>query len=143
VTDGCAICSHLAAVESAGLPSFSTPDFVVAALPGFEVPGWVAVILRRHEEVFEDLRPGEAAAWGPLVLRTMAAVRRRTGAEKVYLAAQGERFGHWHVLVSARPADVPAELRGFSFVPNAARWIDPDGCAAAAADIAGLLAGKS
>lgn len=128
MNESCAICAHLLRVESDGLPHFATPKFIVASLPGFEVPGWVCVFLRRHEEIFESLEESEWDEWGPLVLRTMAAVRKSTGCEKVYLAVQGERFAHWHILISARGAEIPVKQRGFNLVPSADRWIDEVAC---------------
>jgi diadenosine tetraphosphate (Ap4A) HIT family hydrolase len=52
--------------------------------------GWLIVKALRHVTAFADLTDDEAATFGPLVRRSMAALQRATAAEKVY--GEPDRF---------------------------------------------------
>jgi diadenosine tetraphosphate (Ap4A) HIT family hydrolase len=121
------------------LVSQARPDIVHAddlwhasLLPGREVPGWLVLCLRRHAEEATGMNPAEAATFGPLVARLSEALKAATAAERVYLMAFGEEFPHWHVLLAARPADLPLEHRRASFFNNAHRYRDVESAVATA-----------
>jgi diadenosine tetraphosphate (Ap4A) HIT family hydrolase len=80
-------------------------------VPGFEVPGWVVVRVRRHTIGWPGLDEAERARVGDALAETVAAVRTATGVDKVYVLTFGEAFPHFHALVAPRPDDLPVELR--------------------------------
>ncbi len=79
---------------------------------GYDVPGWFILRLRRHAEGWAGPTAEELAGFGPLSQRLAAAIQSVTGAPTVYFVSFGENFPHFHFLVIARPADLPAELKG-------------------------------
>ena len=66
--------------------------------------GWLIVKPLRHVTAFADLTDDEAATFGPLVRRVMAALQRVTGAEKVYLCLFAEAPGFVHLHFHLVPA---------------------------------------
>ena len=80
--------------------------------PGFEVPGWLFLQLRRHAEGPMGMDDAEAAELGPLVSRLTAGIQAATGAERVYMVAFGELFPHFHVLLAPRMPFAPADELG-------------------------------
>jgi len=85
-------------------------------LPGFEMPGWVAISLVRHGEGPSSPTDAEAATFGGVVRTVSRALESVAGAERVYLSALGELHPHWHVMLVPRSADVPPADRGLSFL---------------------------
>lgn len=79
---------------------------------GYDVPGWFILRIRRHAEGWAGPTPDELADFGPLSQRLAAAIQSVTGAPTVYFVSFGENFPHFHFLLIARPADLPAELKG-------------------------------
>jgi diadenosine tetraphosphate (Ap4A) HIT family hydrolase len=76
--------------------------------------GWLIAKPLRHVTTFADLTPEEAAAFGPLMHRTMGAMQRILDAEKVYLCLFSEAEGFVHIHVHLIPAmrDWTAAQRG-------------------------------
>jgi diadenosine tetraphosphate (Ap4A) HIT family hydrolase len=76
--------------------------------------GWLIAKPLRHVTTFADLTAEEAAAFGPLMHRTMGALQRVLGAEKVYLCLFSEAEGFVHIHVHLIPAmrDWTAAQRG-------------------------------
>ena len=95
--------------------------------------GWLIVKPLRHVTAFADLTDDEAATFGPLVRRVMAALQRVTGAEKVYLCLFAEASGfvhlHFHLIPAMR--EWTREQRGpavFELIGDAMRrgnLVDP------------------
>jgi diadenosine tetraphosphate (Ap4A) HIT family hydrolase len=119
----CAMCAHIAK-EMPGGWLFEDERWVVGLLDGLEVPGWVVVILRRHAVGVGGLDESELTSFGPTMAKVSNAVYLATKAEKVYFASFGESFPHFHVLLMARPADVPVQHRGAMFQPHIADYRD-------------------
>ena len=71
--------------------------------------GHVLVETRRHAPSFADLTSAEAQAVGLLITRLSRALKRCTGAEKVYVVFYGEVTPHLHVHLTARYPDTPPE----------------------------------
>jgi diadenosine tetraphosphate (Ap4A) HIT family hydrolase len=98
----------------------SAPDAVVfrddlwaaEVAPGYEVPGWFFLRVRRHAELLTGLDDAERSAFGHRAAGLVAAVTAATGAPATYLLHFGENYRHFHALVAARGADIPAEQRG-------------------------------
>lgn len=80
--------------------------------PGYEVPGWFFLRVRRHAELLTGLDDAELAAFGRRAAGLVAAVTEATGAPATYLLHFGENYRHFHALVAARGKDIPAAQRG-------------------------------
>jgi diadenosine tetraphosphate (Ap4A) HIT family hydrolase len=76
------------------------------------VPGWFFLRVRRHAELLMGLDDAELSALGRRARDLIAAVTEATGAPATYLLHFGKNYRHFHALVAARGADIPAGLRG-------------------------------
>lgn len=78
------------------------------------LPGWLVLVPRRHVTAFADLDPSAAAELGPLIRDLSLALREVTGCVKTYVMqfAEAEGFGHLHVHLVPRAADLPVDRRG-------------------------------
>ena len=85
--------------------------FACEICPGFEVPGWVVLRVRRHVMGWPGLGGDELAAVGRRIADTVAASTEVSGAPKVYVLTFGEAFPHFHALIAPRGEDIPPELR--------------------------------
>lgn len=121
----CAICAMVDDEPAAGW-AYEDDSWVAGTLPGLEIPGWIVLALRRHAIEAAPLTAGEAADLGQAIGRVSAAVESVTGAERVYLQAYGELERHWHLLISARGAEIPPEHRHVQFFVNRQRYVDPE-----------------
>ena len=76
--------------------------------------GWLVLVLKRHVEALHELSGEEFAELGPLVERTVRALREELGCKKEYVAcfAEAAHYNHVHVHVVARAEDWPDELKG-------------------------------
>jgi diadenosine tetraphosphate (Ap4A) HIT family hydrolase len=107
VTD-CLICQQEDAPEANVV--WRDDLFACEITPGFEVPGWIVVRVRRHTIGWPGLDDAELAAVGRRIADTVAASSEVSGAEKVYVLTFGEAFPHFHALVAPRGEEVPPEL---------------------------------
>jgi diadenosine tetraphosphate (Ap4A) HIT family hydrolase len=121
--EDCPLC-RLAATEG---PSVVCVDehWWAGVLPGFEAPGWLALILRRHAEGAARMDEHEARSFGPMLARLSAAVQQAAGAERVYSMSFGEEITHWHTLLASRMADIPEEQRRAALFAQIGRLRDP------------------
>jgi histidine triad (HIT) family protein len=71
--------------------------------------GRLVVETRRHVPDFAELSADEAKAVGLLISRLSRALKRSTGAEKVYVEFYAEVTPHLHVFLTARYPGAPAE----------------------------------
>jgi diadenosine tetraphosphate (Ap4A) HIT family hydrolase len=82
------------------------PRWRVAHAFGTSLPGWLAVLPRRHVIALDGLTAEEAADAGPLLRAVTAALREVLGCSKTYAAlfAEAEGFAHvhFHVVPAAR-----------------------------------------
>ncbi len=120
----CLICAQ--EIIDADQRIFADEDWSAGILPGFEVPGWYVLCLRRHGEGITALNEREAATFGPRLRDLSAAVGSATGAPTVYAVSFGESFPHYHVLVMARTDDVPADRRSGEILKLRAERRDPE-----------------
>jgi diadenosine tetraphosphate (Ap4A) HIT family hydrolase len=81
-------------------------------VPGFDVPGWFVLRVRRHAERLTGLNDDELAHFARRARDLVAAVTEVMGTPTTYLLVFGENYPHFHALIAARGDDVPAELRG-------------------------------
>lgn len=80
-------------------------------LPGFEVPGWFVLRVRRHAEHITSLVEAELQGYGPQLSALVSAVKSVTGAPTAYMLNFNEANPHFHTLIAARGDDVPIERR--------------------------------
>jgi diadenosine tetraphosphate (Ap4A) HIT family hydrolase len=106
----CLICAQEDADDS--MTVFCEDDgWAAGIVPGYDVPGWFVLRLRRHAESLEGLTATELAAFGRRARDLTAAVRTVTAAAATYLMVFGEANPHFHALITPRTADVPVEMR--------------------------------
>jgi len=110
VTGGCLPCEMERAAPDAVV--FRDELWAAEVAPGYEVPGWFFLRVRRHAELLTGLDDAELSALGHRARDLVAAVTEATGAPATYLLHFGENFRHFHALVAARGADIPAGQRG-------------------------------
>jgi len=109
--------------------------------PGYEVPGWFFLRVRRHAEKLTGLNDTEVAGFGRHAHDLVSAVERVTGAPAVYLLSFGENYTHFHALVCARGTDVPPEQRSGALLKLVSDGRDPAAAQALAARGAHRLRG--
>ena len=107
---GCLLCDM--EQTEPGAVVFRDELWAAEVAPGYEVPGWFVLRVRRHAELLTALDDAELAALGRRARDLVAAVTEATGASATYLLHFGENYRHFHALVAARGADIPAERRG-------------------------------
>lgn len=105
----CSICDQVAGRAVA--PGGSIHDdglWLVSHHPGPQAdPGELIVQTRRHCESLAALTDAEAAALGPVLQATVAAVERVIRPERTYVATYGERVRHVHFFVLPRTRALP------------------------------------
>jgi diadenosine tetraphosphate (Ap4A) HIT family hydrolase len=79
--------------------------------PGFEVPGWYFLRLRRHALGWGGLEEEELKSFGPLVKDLMAALELAFDAPARYLMTFGEAYPHFHAVITVRTDDIPPQSR--------------------------------
>lgn len=80
-------------------------------IPGFDVPGWYVLRVRRHALRLGGLSEEELATYGRRARDVVDAVSEVTGAPATYLLTFGEAHPHFHTLIAARGDEVPPERR--------------------------------
>ena len=93
--------------------------------PGYEVPGWFFLRVRRHAEKLTGLDDTEVATFGRHAQDLVNAVEQTTGAPAVYLLSFGENYRHFHALVAARGEEIPPAQRGGALLGLLAESRDP------------------
>ena len=106
----CLPCAMEEADDSAVV--FRDPLWAAEIVPGYEVPGWIILRVRRHAERITGLEPPELTTFARRARDLVAAVNAVTGAVTTYLLVFGENYPHFHALIAPRGDDVPTELRG-------------------------------
>ncbi|HEY1177251.1 MAG TPA: hypothetical protein VGF17_13935 [Phytomonospora sp.] len=99
-------------------------------VPGYEVPGWFVLRVRRHAELITGLDDAELDTFARRARNLVAAVTEATGAPATYLLVFGENHRHFHALVAARGAHVPADRRNGDLLKLRAEHADPETAAA-------------
>lgn len=105
-------------------------DHAVSPVP---LDGFLILKPKRHVEHIGELTEGEAAALGPLLRASYAALREVTGAEKVHVASFGEAVRHVHWYLLPRRAGMPASATGMLEGLFRGDWACSDEAAAATA----------
>jgi diadenosine tetraphosphate (Ap4A) HIT family hydrolase len=120
----CLICGLESADEADVV--FRDEHWAAEIAPGYEVPGWLFLRIRRHAETITGLDDDEADGFGRRARDLVAALGEVVGTPVTYLLAFGENYRHFHALVVPRDDTVPAELRGGNILGLRTTGIDPD-----------------
>ena len=89
---------------------FRDPLWACEVVPGFDVPGWFVLRVRRHALRIQGLTDEELATYGRRARDIVAAVTEVTRAPVTYMLTFGEANPHFHSLAlpgrgrSARPS---------------------------------------
>jgi diadenosine tetraphosphate (Ap4A) HIT family hydrolase len=118
----CLICHLDEAPDEATV--FRDEDWACEIAPGFEVPGWYFLRLRRHALGWAELEPSELRAFGPVVQDLMGALEQAFGAPACYLMTFGEAYPHFHAVVTVRTEDIPPESRSGNILALRASRVD-------------------
>jgi diadenosine tetraphosphate (Ap4A) HIT family hydrolase len=105
----CLICASETLDETAVV--FRDDLWACEVTPGYEVPGWFFLRVRRHALGWQELDERELASFGDRVKRLVEAITAVMDAPTTYLFNFGESYAHFHCLVAARTDDVPADRR--------------------------------
>ncbi|MFC8228881.1 hypothetical protein [Streptomyces sp. NPDC057287] len=90
---------------------FRDPLWSGHVVPGYDVPGWFVLRVRRHAERITGLDEAELASFARRARDLVAAVTEVTGAPATYLLVFGENHPHFHALITARGEHVPEDRR--------------------------------
>ena len=75
--------------------------------PPYGVAGWLTVQTRRHVAEPADFNDAEARNLGPMLRHFEGTLREITGALRIYTAAMGESFPHFHCHMVPRYPETP------------------------------------
>ncbi|MCW2780375.1 MAG: hypothetical protein JWR35_824 [Marmoricola sp.] len=120
----CLMCSLVESNGPEGGWVFEEEHWLGGVLPGFEVPGWLIVTVRRHVEGAARLNDAEAESLGGMIRRVTAAINDLMGPDRVYQVAMAEGWPHWHFPLVPRPKDVAPEDRGLPYMAAREQMID-------------------
>lgn len=104
---------------------FRDPLWSADVVPGYDVPGWFVLRVRRHAENITGLNDAELATFARRARDLVAAVTEVTGAPATYLLVFGENHPHFHALITARGTHIPPEQRGGSILQLREDHADP------------------
>jgi len=124
----CLICHLDQAPDEAVV--FRDDDWACEVAPGFEVPGWYFLRLRRHALGWAELAQPELTAFGPVVRDLMGALELAFDAPARYLMTFGEAYPHFHAVVTVRTEDIPAESRSGNILALRDSRLDRDAAVA-------------
>jgi diadenosine tetraphosphate (Ap4A) HIT family hydrolase len=82
--------------------------------PGLGVPGWLMLTSQRHVPGPAHFDDAEAADFGPALRHFEQVLEEVTGALRIYTAAMGESFPHFHAHMVPRYATMPNQAAGWS-----------------------------
>lgn len=109
---------------------FRDDDWACEVAPGFEVPGWYFLRLRRHALGWAELQQPELTAFGPVVRDLMGALEQAFDAPARYLMTFGEAYPHFHAVVTVRTEDIPPESRSGNILALRESRVDRDAAVA-------------
>jgi histidine triad (HIT) family protein len=130
----CFICRKHRGREAAppGGYLYADAHWLVCHAPAtFAVPGQVFLEARRHWLDLAAMPAEEASTYGVLLQRLSAAIKRTTGAERVYVLTMIEDVPHFHAWVIPRLPGVAA--RGVAFLAEERQCTETEVVAAARA----------
>lgn len=128
MSDGdCLICAMDRAPDEVVV--FRDDLWAAEIVPGFDVPGWFVLRVRRHAERLTGLNDDELAGLARRARDLVAAVSEVMRAPATYFLVIGENYPHFHALVAPRGDDVPPERRAGDILKLTADSCDPEAAA--------------
>lgn len=110
----CGICEKVRGAGG-GAPLFENELWHVRAIdPPCGVPGWTMLITRRHVAGPAQFDAREAASFGPTLCHLQRVLLEVTGALRIYNAAMGESFPHFHSHMVPRYAKMPKDAKAWA-----------------------------
>lgn len=92
--DGCAVCASLDKVRD---PIFENDLWHVRHIDApYGVAGWMMLLTKRHVGGPAHFDDREATSFGPTLRHLALTLERVTGALRIYVAAMGESYPHFH-----------------------------------------------
>jgi diadenosine tetraphosphate (Ap4A) HIT family hydrolase len=82
--------------------------------PGIGVPGWMMLNSQRHVAGIAYFDDDEAANFGPALRHFERVLEEVTGALRIYTAAMGESFPHFHTHLVPRYAQMPKDAKAWA-----------------------------
>ncbi len=134
----CVICGLDDAPDEAVV--FRDDVWACEILPGFEVPGWYFLRLRRHALGWGQLTHDELTGFGPTAQQLMLALEDAFDAPARYLMTFGEAYPHFHAVVTVRGDDIPPESRSGGILALRASRVDRAAALARIPDVRAALA---
>ena len=134
----CIIC-HLDQVPDEAVV-FRDDSWACEVAPGFEVPGWYFLRLRRHALGWAELQQPELTGFGPVVQDLMGALELAFDAPARYLMTFGEAYPHFHAVVTVRTDDIPPESRSGNILALRGSRADPEAALARVPEVRAALA---
>jgi diadenosine tetraphosphate (Ap4A) HIT family hydrolase len=123
LSPGCLICDMETVDEAYRI--FCDELWACEIVPGFEVPGWFVLRVRRHAERLTGLNNTELELFAYRAHDVVAAVTAVTGAPATYFMVFGEQNPHFHALIAARGHDVPEHRRNGDILKLREEHADP------------------
>ena len=134
----CIICHLDLAPDEAVV--FRDDDWACEVAPGFEVPGWYFLRLRRHALGWPELERRELTTFGPVVQDLMKALELAFDAPARYLMTFGEAYPHFHAVITVRTDDIPPESRSGNILALRGSRLDRDAALARVPAVRAALA---
>ena len=107
----CGICQ----ANAAGDALFENGLWLIRRMPkGTGVPGWVMLCSQRHVAGIAHFDDAEAANFGPAIRHFERLLERVAGALRIYTAAMGESFPHFHAHLVPRYAKMPKDAKAWA-----------------------------
>ena len=110
---GCGVCSSLSG-PAAARPIYEDELWHIRHAEPAGVPGWMLMISRRHVAGPAHFDDREAANFGPALRHFERILEEVTGALRIYTAAMGESFPHFHAHLVPRYAKMPNDAKAWS-----------------------------
>ena len=85
--------------------------------PPYGVAGWLTLMTRRHCPEPASFNDEEARSFGPTLRYFEGVLREITGALRIYTAAMGESFPHFHGHMVPRYAETPGDVKTCGRLP--------------------------
>jgi diadenosine tetraphosphate (Ap4A) HIT family hydrolase len=113
VDPSCGVCLSVAG-PTPSLPIYEDGLWHVRHMAPAGVPGWMMMITQRHVGGPAHFDDREAASFGPALRHFSRVLERVTGALRIYTAAMGESFPHFHAHLVPRYREMPRDAKAWS-----------------------------
>lgn len=81
--------------------------------PPHGLPGWMLLISKRHVQGPAHFNDDEARRFGPVLRHLEKVLEETTGALRIYTAALGESWPHFHAHMVPRYASMPKDAKAW------------------------------